>query len=728
MTSIRKSWAWLLGPLLIFLTLGPAIAGFTVVSPILSGAASTVATLNLTPNKPVISNSLGKIAVATGTCNNTTYLRGDGQCTTVSGGGGGGGVSLPIAESDVTNLVSDLAGKAASSHSHAAGDITSGTLTAARLGSGTPSSSNFLRGDSSWHALAESDIANLTSDLAGKAASSHSHSESDITGLTSDLAGKAAVSHSHSESDITGLVSDLASKAASSHSHAESDITGLVSDLAGKASTSHSHGASDITSGTLAAARLGTGTPSSANFLRGDSSWQALAESDVSGLVSDLAGKASSSHSHSASDITSGTIGTARLGSGTADSTTFLRGDNTWATVSSGGLSGTLTAGQVAYPTGTSTLSGKNAFFFDSTLDRLGIGTAGSGAVNDKIEVRIADGSSGGLSITTPTYTGGFGINLDTSGNGYLFHNGARLINFMTSATIRGILTSAGQWNLGGSADPGSTKVLVTNVTASDVGLAVKGAASQSGNLVETRNSSGTVLNYIDAVGDLYLRAAPTADLMASTKKYVDDAAALKVNLSQSANTVLARAAGTTGSVSGVALSASQLLGRGSTGDVAAITLGTNLSMSGTTLNAAGTTPAYLRYTGVTGRGSTKTTVVRWSTVADNNGGSDLSATDSSTLGFYYTVNTSGVYTVAGSLYQVAGASTVYLGVGANVVDISANTESEIRTSQTHSSGAVQGFSWSGYIASGSKVWLSSYQAPSNTYPLLNQFSIARVN
>lgn len=41
---------------------------------------------------------------------------------------------------------------------------------------------------------------------------------------------------------------------------------------------------------------------------------------------------ASISHVHAASAITSGTVDTARLGSGTANSSTFLRGDQTWAT------------------------------------------------------------------------------------------------------------------------------------------------------------------------------------------------------------------------------------------------------------------------------------------------------------------------------------------------------------------------------------------------------------
>ena len=50
-------------------------------------------------------------------------------------------------QSEVTNLVTDLSGKAAASHSHAAGDITSGVIAMARLATGTPDGSKFIRDD-----------------------------------------------------------------------------------------------------------------------------------------------------------------------------------------------------------------------------------------------------------------------------------------------------------------------------------------------------------------------------------------------------------------------------------------------------------------------------------------------------------------------------------------------------------------------------------------------------
>lgn len=57
---------------------------------------------------------------------------------------------------------------------------------------------------------------------------------------------RTPLAHTHPQSDVTNLVSALAGKAASSHTHAESDITNLVSDLAGKSAVGHTHVKSEV--------------------------------------------------------------------------------------------------------------------------------------------------------------------------------------------------------------------------------------------------------------------------------------------------------------------------------------------------------------------------------------------------------------------------------------------------------------------------------------------------
>jgi hypothetical protein len=95
---------------------------------------------------------------------------------------------------------------------------------------------------------------------------------------------------------------------------------------------------------------------------------------------------AAASHTHGASDIASGTIDTARLGSGTANGSSYLRGDQTWATIAGGGD-----------VTGPASSVDNEIALFSSTTGKV---------IKRATESGILKATSGVLSAITETVTG----------------------------------------------------------------------------------------------------------------------------------------------------------------------------------------------------------------------------------------------------------------------------------------------------------------------------------
>ena len=182
-----------------------------------------------------------------------------------------------------------------------------------------------------------------------------------------------------------------------------------------------------------------------------------------------------------ASQIGSGTIATARLGSGTANSTTFLRGDNTWATVTAG----------ITALTGDVTASGSGSVA--ATIANSAVTNAKMANMADQTIKGNNSGSSGAPLDLTATQVTAMLNNFTSSLKGLVPGSGGGTTNFLRADGTWAAPSGSGITALTGDATatgPGSAALTLATVN-SNVGSFTYGSFTVNAKGLITAASSG---------------------------------------------------------------------------------------------------------------------------------------------------------------------------------------------------------------------------------------------
>lgn len=138
-------------------------------------------------------------------------------------------------------------------------------------------------GGSAYAEISAGDWATITGKPSTFAPSTHaaSHGTGGADHVTPASIGAATASHGHNAEDV--FVDDLGIVSFNTDNQIPGVLVSIGDAIAGKAAAVHAHAAGDITSGTIATARLASGTASAATFLRGDGQWASVISTSIDG-------------------------------------------------------------------------------------------------------------------------------------------------------------------------------------------------------------------------------------------------------------------------------------------------------------------------------------------------------------------------------------------------------------------------------------------------------------
>ena len=323
----------------------------------------------------------------------TTFLRNDGTWATPAGGGGGSlssvGLTMPTGFS-VANSPLTANGTLAVTWS--------GQVPVANLASGTPNNASFVRGDGIW---SNTLTGNASFGGVGIGNQLNAPSGTTVYGITSTANYVGIQSNFGGSTPYTVLLSGAAFLPYSNGSSSNSGVA-----LGAPASLWSSLGVAGTfywSNATITAPNTSTGDAT--KFLNQQGSW-VVPSGTGSGLTS-VGLSMPTGFSVSGSPLTSngtlsvswsGYVPTANLGSGTASSSTYLRGDGTWATVTAA----TPTLQQVA--TAGSTYSGGITTTTNSTFGGVGVGVSSSGPAGTTYGIGASASTIGIGNNTTQVY------------------------------------------------------------------------------------------------------------------------------------------------------------------------------------------------------------------------------------------------------------------------------------------------------------------------------------